>query len=63
LETGTPGIRLPQEAIDAGTRTTGGRDNLPISYVIRRLDNVNFGQTGMNEGGRTSWGQRGTGWG
>lgn len=63
LETGTPGIRLPQEALDAGTTTSLGRNNLPISYVIRGLDNVNFSSDGMNEGGRTSWGQRGIGWG
>ena len=63
LETGTPGIRLPQEALDAGTTTALGRNNLPISYVIRGLDRVNFNADGMNEGGKTSWGQRGIGWG
>lgn len=63
LETGTPGMRLPQEALDAGTRTNAGRDNLPISYVIRGFDNIPFGSTGLNESGRTSWGQRGVGWG
>ena len=63
LETGTPGIRLPQEALDAGTTTTLGRNNLPISYVIRGLDSLNFSLSGLNEGGKTSWGQRGIGWG
>jgi hypothetical protein len=63
LETGTPGIRLPQEAIDAGTTTNLGRNNLPISYVIRRLDDITFHRPGLNEGGKTSWGQRGIGWG
>jgi len=63
LETGTPGIKLPQEALDAGTTTNAGRDNLPISYVIRGLDNVGFSQDGLNEGGRSSWGQRGIGMG
>ena len=63
LETGTPGIKLPQEALDAGTRTNAGRDNLPISYVIRGFDNIGFSQDGLNEGGRSSWGQRGIGMG
>jgi len=62
LETGTPVIRLPQEALDAGTTTNLGRNNLPISYVIRGLDNVSFNADGLNEGGKTSWGQRGIGW-
>ena len=63
LDTGTPGIRLPQEALDAGTRTDAGRDNLPISYVIRGFDNMAFNQDGLNEGGRTAWTKRGVGWG
>ena len=59
-ETGTPGIRLPQEALNAGTTTDAGRDNLPISYVIRGLDNISFNKDGLNEGGKTPWGERGT---
>ncbi len=63
LDTGTPGIRLPQEALDAGTRTEAGRDNIPIAYMIRGYDNITFSKDGLNEGGRTPWTKRGVGWG
>lgn len=63
LDTGTPGIRLPQEAIDAGTTTDLGRNNLPISYYIRGIDRVTFHKPGLNESGRTEWTKRGIGWG
>ena len=57
----TETVRLPQEALDAGTRTqTLGAETLNVNDLINGVDFLKLSKDGLNEGGRTNWLSRAT---
>ena len=65
MRTNSVSLRLPPEATNAGTQvahsdTNTQSDIFSCERWVLGLDSVNFTQTGLNEGGRTSFDRRST---
>ena len=64
MRTDSTSLRLPQEAIDAGTQVShsGGGQSYIFSCEnwLFGLDTMSFSQAGLNEGGKTSFDRRST---
>ena len=64
MRTDSVSLRLPQEAIDAGTQVShsggGQSDIFSCENWLFGLDTLSFSQAGLNEGGKTSFDRRST---
>ena len=60
LRTGTRKIRLPQEAIDAGSLTENGNEIVDLEELLLGTDSLTLNRVGLNRGGLTSFDRRST---
>ena len=60
LETGTKAVKLPPEAIAAGTVTNNGLNVVTINDLLEGVDSIPFHRDGLNESGLSAWSKRST---
>ena len=60
LQYGVETVRLPQEAIDAGSLTNNGSEYLNVNDLLNGNDWLRVDVPGLNEGGKPEWIQRAT---
>lgn len=60
MDYGVQTVRLPQEAIDAGSLTNNDSETINVNDLMDGTDFLRLDQDGLNEGGKTEWLKRAT---